>query len=119
MEKLAPFFLCFALVLSGHVGNALGKGGRGQAPGQAQGRGNNPSWSGAGQTHGNGQASLDRDFGKERAKEVGKGKKKGLYKDEYSIGEGREKEKQKEAGANGKVKSEKAKQQKEKHKDKD
>jgi hypothetical protein len=114
MRKLTPFVLSFGLVFTGSMTNLTAKNGRGQNPQHAQGT----RLTGASQTHGNGQGSLDRDLGNERAKEVGKGNKKGLYKDQYSIGEG--KEKRGETRTNGKTdKAEKAKKHDEKEKGKD
>jgi hypothetical protein len=105
MNKLTPFLLSFALAVSGGLLIAKGRG---------QEKGNGSSFTG--QSHGNGQGSLDRDLGKERATEAGKGKKKGLYKDQYSIGEG--KGKNKPMAASGKLTGqEKAKKAKEKNKD--
>jgi len=67
----------------------LAKGGRGQG---GQGRQNgNDSVRSQNSNDNNRHGSADRDFGKDRAAEVGRGKKKGLHKDQYSIGEGREK----------------------------
>ena len=43
-------------------------------------------------SHGNGQGTIDRDLGKDRATEVGHGKKKGLHKDQYWIGDGGDKD---------------------------
>ena len=43
-------------------------------------------------SHSNGQGTLDRDSGKDRAMEVGRGKEKGLHKDQYSIGDGNDKD---------------------------
>jgi hypothetical protein len=54
--------------------------------GDSLGRGNGTGSAHAQNSHGNGQGSVDRDLGKDRATEVGKGKKKGLHKEQYSIG---------------------------------
>lgn len=81
--------VCMSLVVSQSA--LIAKGGRGQ--GGEQGRGASGHGSVTPQnSQGNGQGAVDRDFGTDRAKEVGQGKKKGLYKDQYSIGEGRDKD---------------------------
>lgn len=81
--------VCMSLVLSHSV--LIAKGGRGQ--GGERGRGASGQGSVTPQNpKGNGQGAVDRDFGTDRAKEAGQGKKKGLYKDQYSIGEGRHKD---------------------------
>ena len=68
----------------------MAKGGRGQGDGLERGHGTGSSVN-AQNSHGNGQGTVDRDFGKDRATEVGRGKKKGLHKDQYSIGGGNDK----------------------------
>jgi hypothetical protein len=68
----------------------MAKGGRGQ--GDGLGRGNETGSVYAQNSHANGQGTIDRDLGKDRATEVGRGKKKGLHKDQYSIGDGRNKD---------------------------
>lgn len=81
--------VCMSMVVSQSA--LIAKGGRGQ--GGEQGRGAPGHGSVTSQiSKGNGQGAVDRDFGTDRAKEVGQGKKKGLYKDQYSIGEGRDKD---------------------------
>ena len=80
--------LCMTLVFSQSA--LMAKGGRGQGGDPDRGHGNGSVFSQS--SHGNGQGTVDRDLGKERATEVGQGKKKGLYKDQYSIGEGRDKD---------------------------
>jgi hypothetical protein len=113
MRKLTPFVLCLGLVFSCSVSTLTAKKGE-QNSQRAQGA----RLTGPGQAHGNGQGSLDRDLGTERAKEVGQGKKKGLHKDQYSIGEG--KEKREESSTSDKTtKREKTKKHGEKEKDKD
>jgi hypothetical protein len=114
MKKWTPIVLCFGLVFGGSVTKLMAEKGRGQNSKPTQGT----RLTGTGQTHGNAQGSLDRDLGNERAKEVGKGNKKGLYKDQYSIGEG--KEKHGETRTNDKTdKAEKGKKHDEKEKGKD
>jgi len=68
----------------------MAKGGRGQ--GDGSGHGNQTGSVYAQNSHGNGQGTVDRDFGKDRATEVGRGKEKGLHKDQYSIGDGNDKD---------------------------
>ena len=66
----------------------MAKGGRGE--GQS-GRGHGTGSVYAKNSHSNGQGTIDRDQGKDRAAEVGHGKKKGLHKDQYGIGDGGDK----------------------------
>ena len=73
---LIAFSLCMTLVFN--QSGLLAKGGRGQGGDMGTGRGNAPAFSQ--NSHGNGQGTVDRDFGKDRAAEVGRGKKKGLHK---------------------------------------
>jgi len=86
---LIALLLGMTLVFSQH--ELIAKGGRGQGDGLGRGHGTGSSAS-AQNSHGNGQGTVDRDFGKDRATEVGRGKKKGLHKDQYSIGDGRDKD---------------------------
>ena len=89
MKRLSSVALGLCLALGFGQSEVLSKGGRRQGNDSARG---NASGSALTQnSHTNGQASADRDFGKERATEVGRGKEKGLHKDQYSIGEGHEK----------------------------
>jgi hypothetical protein len=82
-----PLSLCMTLVFS--QSGLVAKGGRGQGPDMGRGQGTGPIY--AQNSHGNGQGTVDRDFGKDRATEVGRGKKKGLHKAQYSIGDGHDK----------------------------
>ena len=67
--------IALSLILAGSFGPSLmAKGSK------AQGRGAKTVAGGKSNIHSNGQATVDRDFGSDRAKEVGKGKKKGLLK---------------------------------------
>ena len=72
-----PLSLCMTLVFS--QSGLVAKGGRGQGADMGRGQGTGPIY--AQNSHGNGQGTVDRDFGKDRATEVGRGKKKGLSKD--------------------------------------
>ena len=51
----------------------------------------------------NGNGTTDRDFGQDRAREVGKGKKKGHYKSQYSIADQRDNKHDKNKDKNKKV----------------
>jgi hypothetical protein len=82
-----PLLLGMTLVFS--QSELVAKGSRGQGDGRGQGAGSTKY---AQNSHANGQGTVDRDFGKDRATEVGRGKKKGLHKDQYSIGDGRDKD---------------------------
>jgi len=82
-----PLWLCMTLLFS--QPGLIAKGGRGQ--GADTGRGQGKGSINAQNSHGNGQGTVDRDFGKDRATEVGSGKKKGLHKEQYSIGDGHDK----------------------------
>ena len=82
---LLALSLCMSLVFSQSALMAKGDQGQGSGQGHAQ------------NTHGNGQGTVDRDFGTDRAKEVGHGKEKGLHKDQYSIGDGRDKDHSRDA----------------------
>jgi len=84
----AALSLCMTLVFS--QSGLMAKGGRGQGGDPGRGHGNGSVFSQ--NSHGNGQGTVDRDLGKDRATEVGRGKKKGLHKDQYSIGDGRDKD---------------------------
>jgi hypothetical protein len=77
---LIVFSLSTTLVLN--QAGLMAKGGRGHGAGSLY----------AQNSHGNGQGTIDRDLGKDRATEVGRGKKKGLHKDQYSIGDARNKD---------------------------
>jgi len=72
--SLITLLLCMTLVFN--QSGFLAKGSRGQGTGNGSALSQN--------SHGNGQGSVDRDFGKDRAAEVGHGKKKGLHKDHHS-----------------------------------
>ena len=67
---LIALSMCMTLVFN--QSGLLAKGSRGQ------GTGHGSAFSQ--KSHGNGQGTADRDFGKDRAAEVGHGKKKGLHK---------------------------------------
>jgi hypothetical protein len=84
MKRLVALFLGVMFVFS--QSQLMAKGGRG---GGKSGQGNGSLE--AQNSHSNGQGTTDRDFGKDRAAEVGKGKEKGLHKDQYSIGNGGDK----------------------------
>lgn len=85
--------VCLSLVFSQSA--LVAKGGRGQGGEPGRSSGQKPL--ATQNSNGNGQGTLDRDFGADRAREVGQGKKKGLYKDQYSIGEGREKDRSRDS----------------------
>ena len=72
-----PLSLCMTLVFS--QSGLVAKGSRRQGTDTGRGQGAGPIY--AQNSHGNGQGTVDRDFGKDRATEVGRGKKKGLHKD--------------------------------------
>jgi hypothetical protein len=83
-----PLSLCLTLVFGQSGLVAKGSSGQGDGSGQRHGAGSKYAQN----SHANGQGTLDRDFGKDRAMEVGRGKEKGLHKDQYSIGDGRDKD---------------------------
>jgi len=85
MRQLVALFLGVIFVFS--QSELMAKGGRG---GGKSGRGDGSLH--AQNSHSNGQGTTDRDLGKDRATEVGRGKKKGLHKNQYSIGDGRNKD---------------------------
>lgn len=84
MRRLVALFLGVIFVFS--QSELMAKGGRGGGK-SAHGDGSLHAQN----SHSNGQGTTDRDFGKDRAAEVGKGKEKGLHKDQYSIGNGGDK----------------------------
>ncbi len=90
MKRWTLTVLSLGLTLVFSQYDLLAKGGRGQGDGQGLGHGAGPSVH-AQNSHTNGQGTADRDFGKDRATEVGRGKEKGLHKDQYSIGDGHSK----------------------------
>ena len=100
--------LCMTLVFS--QSGLMAKGGRGQGGDQGRGHGDGSI---SQNSHGNGHGTVDRDLGKDRATEVGRGKKKGLHKDQYSIGDGRDKDHSRDSHKKDKDKVKKL------HKDKD
>ena len=83
-----PLSLCLTLVFGQSGLVAKGSSGQGDGSGRGQGAGSKYAQN----SHSNGQGTLDRDSGKDRAMEVGRGKEKGLHKDQYSIGEGNDKD---------------------------
>ena len=72
-----PLSLCMTLVFS--QSGLVAKGGHGQGADMGRGQGTGPIY--AQNSHGNGQGTVDRDLGKDRATEVGRGKTKELSKD--------------------------------------
>ena len=90
MRRWTLIVLSLGLTLVFSQSGLMAKGGRGQGDGLGRGSGTGSSVN-AQNSHGNGQGSVDRDFGKDRATEVGRGKKKGLHKEQYSIGDGNDK----------------------------
>ena len=91
MKRWTLMVLSLGMTLVFSQSGLMAKGGRGQ--GDSLGREHetrSPVY--AQNSHGNGQGTVDRDFGKDRATEVGGGKKKGLHKDQYSIGDGNDKD---------------------------
>ena len=90
MKRRALIVLSLGMTLVFSQSGLMAKGGRGQ--GDGSGRGNQTGSISAQNSHGNGQGTVDRDFGKDRATEVGRGKEKGLHKDQYSIGDGHDKD---------------------------
>jgi len=86
MKRRALIVLSLGMTLVFNQSGLMAKGGRGQ--GDGSGLGNQTGSAYAQNSHGNGQGTVDRDFGKDRATEVGRGKEKGLHKDQYSIGDG-------------------------------
>jgi len=91
MKRWTLIVLSLGMTLVFSQYELIAKGGRGQGDGLGRGHGTGSSVY-AQNSHGNGQGTVDRDFGKDRATEVGRGKKKGLHKDQYSIGDGRDKD---------------------------
>ena len=89
MKRWTSIFLSLGMTLVFSQSGLMAKGGRGQEDGLGRGHGTGSVY--AQNSHGNGQGTIDRDLGKDRATEVGRGKKKGLHKDQYSIGDGRDK----------------------------
>ena len=89
MKRWTSIVLSLGMTLVFSQSGLMAKGGRGQGDGSGRGHGTGSVY--AQNSHGNGQGTIDRDLGKDRATEVGRGKKKGLHKDQYSIGEGRDK----------------------------
>jgi len=83
-----PLSLCLTLVFGQSGLVAKGSSGQGDGSGRGQGAGSKYAQN----SHSNGQGTLDRDSGKDRAMEVGRGKEKGLHKDQYSIGDGNDKD---------------------------
>lgn len=90
MKRWTSIALSMCMTLAFSQSGLMAKGGRGQGGDPGRGPGNGSVH--AQNSHGNGQGTVDRDLGTDRAREVGRGKKKGLYKDQYSIGEGRDKD---------------------------
>ena len=91
MKRWTLIVLSLGMTLALNQSGLMAKGGRGQGGGLERGHGTGSSVY-AQNSHGNGQGTVDRDFGKDRATEVGRGKKKGLHKDQYSIGDGHDKD---------------------------
>ncbi|MCI0623727.1 MAG: hypothetical protein L0387_19075 [Acidobacteria bacterium] len=89
MKRWTPVLLSICMTFGVNESGLLAKDRRGQGSSQGRGRGNDPLLSQGKTSRGNGEGTIDRDFGTDRAKEVGRGKKKGLYKDHSSIDEGR------------------------------
>jgi hypothetical protein len=90
MKRWTLIVLSLGMTLAFSQSGLMAKGGRGQGDGLQRGHGTGSSVY-AQNSHGNGQGTVDRDLGKDRATEVGRGKKKGLHKDQYSIGDGNDK----------------------------
>jgi len=90
MKRWTSIALSLGMTLAFSQSGLMAKGGRGQGGDPGRGHGNGSVFSQ--NSHGNGQGSIDRDLGTDRAREVGRGKKKGLYKDQYSIGDRRDKD---------------------------
>lgn len=81
-KKLTVLMLAGALALCAQGkgrGNAGGMG-QGNAGGMGMGRGNDRMSEPAQNPHSNGRGVSDRDFGRDRAEDVGKGKKQGFSK---------------------------------------
>jgi hypothetical protein len=116
MNGWTPLILFLALALN-NSSLALAKGGRGAASKGSVGHASDRDW--AAQTHGNGQSTADRDLGTDRAKESGKGKKKGLYKDEFSIGQSKDRDGDHNGKVTGKDKVKVVKEKNKENKDKD
>jgi hypothetical protein len=90
MKRWTSLALSLCMTLAFSPSGLMAKGGRGQGGDPGRGHGKEPTFTQ--NSNGNGQGTIDRDFGTDRAREVGRGKKKGLYKDQYSIGDGRDKD---------------------------
>jgi len=91
MKRWNLMVLSLGMTLVFSQSGLMAKGSRGQGDGLGRGQGAGSSVH-AQNSHGNGQGTVDRDFGRDRATEVGRGKKKGLHKDQYSIGDGHDKD---------------------------
>jgi|GEM_PF-2978326 hypothetical protein len=91
MKRWTLMVLSLGMTLVFSQSGLMAKGGRGQGDGLGRGHETGSSVY-AQNSHGNGQGTVDRDLGKDRATEVGGGKKKGLHKDQYSIGDGNDKD---------------------------
>ncbi len=89
MKRLCLVLIGILILGWGGSGYAKGKPDKGSP--ESRGGDKNHTLVPRDNTHSNGQATDDRDFGKDRAQEVGKGKKKGLYKGSSSISERKEK----------------------------
>lgn len=80
MKKLAVMLLAGALTLCAQGRGKGNAGGMGNMGGMGAGRGNDRMSEPAHNPHSNAPGVSDRDFGRDRAEDVGKGKKKGLTK---------------------------------------
>ena len=113
MKRWTSIALSLCMTLAFSQSGLMAKGGHGQGNGSVP----------AQNSHGNGQGTVDRDFGKDRAAEVGHGKEKGLHKDQYSIGDGRDKDRSHDSHKKDKDKVKKHHKEKDQvkklHKDKD
>ena len=83
MKRWTSVALSLSMVLTFSPG-LIAKGGHGSAGNTGRGQGNGAVF--AQNSNSNGKGTSDRDFGQDRAREVGNGKKKGLYKTHHSTG---------------------------------
>ena len=95
MKRWTSLALALCMTLAVSQSGLLAKGGRVQGSDRGREHGNGPTVSQ--NSNGNGQGTIDRDFGTDRAKEVGRGKKKGLYKDKDSIKDGHDKDRNRDS----------------------
>src|SRR5262245_52146666 len=82
MKRWTSVALSLSMVLAFSPG-LMAKGGQGSASDTGRGHGTGSGFSQ--NSNSNGKGTSNQDFGQDRAREVGQGKKKGLYKNHHSI----------------------------------